>query len=138
MKMIGMTMLISESVISATPGLSIGLSWRTSLLARAMMSPTRWRLWKVWLLPSRLRYNSWRASRSVRCASVSMEKALIMSIPPRTSTIASSASPICSRRAGSGAGLSTSLKATPVNAGTAEKSAAVTVLATKKEKTKRL
>src|SRR6266702_2908001 len=35
-----------------------------SLAARAMISPTRWRLWKVWLLPSKLRYNSERASRT--------------------------------------------------------------------------
>ena len=53
MKMIGTISAENESMISAAPGWIIMVSWRTSLLARAIRSPTRCRLWKVWLLPSR-------------------------------------------------------------------------------------
>lgn len=54
MKTMGATMPTSESVMSIRPGLNMMLSMRTSLVARAMMSPMRWWLWKVWLLPNRL------------------------------------------------------------------------------------
>ena len=36
-----------------TPGLNMKLTSRTSLVARAIVSPTGCRLWKVMLLPSR-------------------------------------------------------------------------------------
>ncbi len=39
----GTTMAIAESMISIRPGLNIRLSMRTSLVARAMMSPIRCR-----------------------------------------------------------------------------------------------
>ena len=47
--------LVNESKMISKPGTIMLLIWVISLAARAMMSPTRWRLWKVWLLPSRFR-----------------------------------------------------------------------------------
>ena len=43
--------LLSDMI---TPGVTMSLSKETSSVARAITSPTRCRLWKVWLLPSRL------------------------------------------------------------------------------------
>jgi len=68
-----MTTAIDESRISIRPGLNMTFNMRTSLVARAMMSPMRWLLWNDWLLPSRLLYSSSRASRSMRCAMNSTE-----------------------------------------------------------------
>jgi uncharacterized protein (DUF4415 family) len=120
MKTMGTTRPLSDSVISATPGFIIGLSWRTSLAARAMMSPTRWRLWNVWLLPRRLKYSSSRVSRSRRCPRVSMVKLVVRSRTPRTSTTARITRAIVSSRRTSGSGWSTTSNAIPVRRGTAE------------------
>ena len=90
MKMNGTTSAVIESTIRSMPGDIMNPSWRTSLVARAIRSPTRCRLWNVWLLPSRLVKSSSRASRSSRFAITSMLNRAIMSATPRTSTIASS------------------------------------------------
>ncbi len=42
-RIVGITAAMIESAISITPGLNIRLSMRTSLVARAMMSPIRCR-----------------------------------------------------------------------------------------------
>ncbi len=55
MRTMGTMMAMAESTMSIKPGLNIRLSWRTSLVARAMMSPMRWRPWNVWLFPKRSR-----------------------------------------------------------------------------------
>ena len=72
MNAVGTTIPRPELTISDTPGFIMPLSCRTSFATRAMMSPTRCRLWKVWLLPSKLTYSSSRASRSSRCPITSM------------------------------------------------------------------
>ena len=132
MKVSGAMMPMIDSVISETPGFIIGLSWRTSLVARAMMSPTRWRLWKVWLLPNRLMYSSSRASRSRRWPSVSTDQELVISSRPRTSTRPRIVRAMVSRRAGLGAGRSTSSKASPVSRGMVEKNTLVSAAASRK------
>ena len=63
-----MTMKNAEPTTRFTPGLNRKLTSRTSLVARAIVSPTGCRLWKVMLLPSRETYSSSRISRSTRLA----------------------------------------------------------------------
>ena len=55
MKMSGTMPWLIESTSRSMPGANIVFSCRTSLAPRAIRSPTRCRLWNVWLLPSRLR-----------------------------------------------------------------------------------
>ena len=55
------------------PGENIRLRKWTSFVALAMMSPTRWREWKVWLFPSRLVKSSALESRSMCWARTSKE-----------------------------------------------------------------
>ncbi len=117
----GTTRLIADSVISETPGFIIGLSCLTSLAARAMRSPTRCLLWKVWLLPSRLWYSSSRASRSSRWPRASTEKLWAMSMIERTTTTIRIVSPI-RRRAALPSPPRTASKALPVRRGTSENS----------------
>ncbi len=62
-------MIISK--LRLTPGTIKLPSWATSSVARAMISPTRWRSWNAWLLPSRLAYSSARASAVTRAATCS-------------------------------------------------------------------
>jgi hypothetical protein len=56
------------------PGTIILLSWFVSSVARAMMSPTRWRSWNDWLLPSRLAYSSSRESAAILAATCSADR----------------------------------------------------------------
>jgi hypothetical protein len=51
-------MPITVSATRAAPGTISMLSCWVSSVARAMMSPARWRSWKALLLPSRLAYSS--------------------------------------------------------------------------------
>ena len=101
------------------PGLNMKLTSRTSLVARAIVSPTGWRLWKVMLLPSRETYNSSRISRSTRWAISSAPK-----LRPNCSTPRTICEPPRIRASGmralrTGCGLSMSLKALPTRTGMA-------------------
>ncbi len=53
-KINGMIMKLPDPSTRLKPGLNIKLISRTSLVARAIVSPTGCKLWKVMLLPSRL------------------------------------------------------------------------------------
>ena len=138
MKRIGIARLSSEPRIRLTPGFIIALSWRTSLVARAMMSPICWRLWKVWLLPSRLRYSSSRASRSMRWAMNSLP-----ATPSGSRIACATTRPRIARKirkscSADPLGLSTSLKAAPVSAGTAETMSVVSSVPRRKVASQRL
>jgi hypothetical protein len=113
----------TDGMMRATPGLSMKPSWRTSLVARAMMSPTCWRLWKVWLLPSRLMTNSSRASRSRRWASSSSDQALMIWSTARASPAASTSSASGSSAARLPTPDRTRSKARPISSGGAAISA---------------
>jgi hypothetical protein len=115
MKMIGTISAEKESMISDAPGLIIMVNWRTSLLARAIRSPTRWLLWKVWLLPSSDWYSSSRLSRSTRCAVSSESSEALRSSTLRVATMTTSAMVIESSASRSGCSWSRRSKARPIS-----------------------
>ncbi len=133
MKTNGTTIAISDPKIRSTPGDIIRLSCRTSLVARAMMSPTFCRLWNVWLLLSRLVKSSSRASRSSRLATTSIANRATKSTTPRRITMTSSAIAIWTsvERTSSPPSLTAS-NASPVSPGTRPFSASVSTAVTRK------
>ncbi len=126
-----MTRKKNEPITRFRPGLNMKLTSRTSLVARAIVSPTGWRLWKVMLLPSRDRYSSSRTSRSMRWAISSAPKLRPNCRMPRT---------ICDPPRINASGMSTlvsggdtsmALKACPTRAGTTAASAPLPIAPTR-------
>ena len=119
-----------DPITRLTPGLKKKLISRTSLVARAIVSPTECRLWKVMLLPSRLTYNSLRISRSTNCPISSAPKFLPNCSKPRNTWLPDIHKAIGSRAEVSGVEPVTALKAFPTSTGTSAAKAALPVAPT--------
>ena len=120
----GMIMKLAEPMTKLRPGLTIKLISFTSLVARAIVSPTGRISWKLMLLPNKLIYSSSRMSRSSRSPITALEKLRPNCKTARTvwlTTTHKAAKPMVRKSAGSAKAAS---KAMPMRMGMAAAKAA--------------